>query len=229
MHFLILLFRLPWIVYLVVAPLFFVGAAFTWVNGEKAEAAKAEMLRAKPPAAVAVESFNAARDANKAGEVNVIGQLDIERSMELTQTKNDRVIHRWSLIPVYPASAVDTSGNPPMVLVQDGELTDAQLMRMQTGMGKFGPILKIDGRLTTDTDAVSANEKVFAARGPDTSRAALVDPFENGRADGLKPSDDSRNIAIGLGIFGLLCVGYAFIRRAMTAGGPGGTTEGGYI
>jgi len=214
MRLIILLFRLPWYVYLGLAPLLLAGGIALFVNAKTEEAAKVQALHAPPPAAVSIEKFAAARDIGMAGEVNIVGQLDIARSMELIESKSGgRERHHWTLIPIYPAKAADSSGPAPGVLVQDGPVSEAQLAQMQTGQGAFGPVLKIDGVKTTEIDAVSANERVFRARGPDTANAILIDPFENGRSDGLKPSGDKRDGSIALAIFALLTAAYGLFQR----------------
>lgn len=209
-----LLFRMPWWVYFALAPLAVAGAGYTWLDDRHAEAEKAAALRQSPPAPVAIEAFDPARNVARAGEVMVTGQVDFTDAMELTETKRGVEEHHWTIAPIYPASAADTAAPATGVFVHDGAISDEQIKRMVTGTGPVGPVLKIDGlRRTDDTTEQAVRKGLTKIRTVDAP--LLVDPFVAGRSAGLAPSTAGLSLAIGLLVLAMVLGGVGAFRRSI--------------
>jgi hypothetical protein len=204
---------MPWWAYLVASPLILAGGIAFYFSDQQAESAKLIARHHAPPAAFAIEKFDPARDVGRANEVVVVGQVDLAKAMELTETKNGAEIHHWTVAAMYPADAADTSAPAIGAMVHDGVLSDQQLASFVVGRGPFGPIMKIDGVQTTEFSAQEAVRKTVSGKVTMAPSALLVDPFENGRKAGLAPSDSGK-IAAGVIVgLALLSLAYGFFRR----------------
>lgn len=208
-----LFFRMPWWAYVGLAPLILAGGVTAYFSAQDSEAAKLRARHRPPPAAIAIENFDRARHVGPANEVVLVGQVDMAKAMELTETKNGREIHHWTVAAIYAAGATDASQPALGALVQDSALTDAQLSQFVTGVGAVGPIMKIDGLLTDEFSAQEAVRKTVNGKVAMVSSPVLVDPFENGRKVGLAASDDGKIFAGVVAALALFCLGFGLYRR----------------
>jgi hypothetical protein len=205
------MFRLPAIVYLILAPIGVAGSVYLYLDDQKSEAAKTVARAAKPPAEVKIEAFDPAKNTGTANEVVVLGQVDMDQSMEVTRSKSGTVRERWLIAPVYPTTATDTSAPAIGVMLQHGTATGEQLAHLVVGEGKFAPILRLDGSLLppgSDRQAIDeVSDRMKIAPG-----AIYIDPFEDGRAAGLAASTNGRDASIAVLVVSLLIGAFGLFR-----------------
>lgn len=208
-----LLFCLPWWAYILASPLILAAGIFGYFSDQEAEAAKMLARHRPPPAAAAIEKFDPAHNVGPANEIVLVGQLDMARAMELTETKSGREIHHWTVAAIYPATATDTAQPALGAMVKDGALSDRQLAGFVVGNGAFGPVMKLDGLRADDFSAQEAVRKTIGGKVTMAPSPVLIDPFENGRKAGLAPSDSGRIFAGLVATIALLCLGLGLYRR----------------
>jgi hypothetical protein len=205
-------FRLPPILYLLLAPLMLAGAGYLFYDHQNKEAEKAVARAAPAPALVKIEAFDPARNTGAAHEVNVLGQVDVSQMMEVTRSKRRQVKERWLIAPVYPTTAVD--GNAPAigVFLQHGDASEDQLIKLKAGDGPFAPILRLNGTLLepgADRQALDeVTDQIKIA-----PNAIYIDPFEQGRGAGLAASTGGRDAAIALAVLALLVAAWGEFQR----------------
>ncbi|MCW3836362.1 hypothetical protein ACFQ1E_10955 [Sphingomonas canadensis] len=206
-----MLFRLPAIAYFAIAPLGVVMAVTLYFQDRAEEAEKAAARAGKPPALVKIEEFQKGRNVGPAHEVNVLGQVDVTRMVELTRTKRGVESDRWVMAPVYPTNA--TSNAEPAIgqMIQRGHVSDAALQKLIAAEGAFGPIMVLDGQMVEPSNERKALDEI-ADKIQLAPTALLVDPFEEGRTAGLAPSTSGRDTAIFALILALLVAGYGAFR-----------------
>lgn len=201
--------------YFLLAPLIFAFGVYMLVTEQQKEAAKAAALAGKAPAAVVIEQFDRTRNVGPANEVHIVGQVDLSRMMELTETKRGVERGRWNVAPIYAVGAKDNTGPVLGVFDQHGSISDAQLSSMIIRNGAFAPIMKINGQITTEFKDIRAVEK--ALKDPKLAdNALIVDPFEDGRAAGLAASGEGQTIALVIMGLAVAVLGYGwflFVRR----------------
>ena len=202
-------FSLPPIVYLILAPLGAALAIYLFIDDRQQEADKAAALASKPPAIVKLEAFDATKHTGKANEVAVLAQMDANQIMDLTQSKRGSVRNHWTIAPLYATDAADTSQPAIGVMVERDPISDEQMSKMVVAAGKFGPILLLNGATVSRSSESKALGEV-EGRTKIAPDATIINPFEAGRAVGLAPSDDGRNVALfvlvaalGIGGFGV--------------------------
>ncbi|MDH7972240.1 hypothetical protein QH494_08595 [Sphingomonas sp. AR_OL41] len=210
-----LLFGLPWWAYILASPVILAAGIFGYFSDQDSEAAKMLARHRPPPAAVAIERFDAKRNVGSANEIVLVGQLDMARAMELTETKSGREIHHWTVAAVYPATATDTSQPALGAMVKDGAISDRDLAAFVVGDGAFGPIMKLDGLQKTDFAAQEAVRKTVEGKVTMAASPVLIDPFDKGRKAGLAASDDGKVFAGVVAAIALLCLGFGLYRRWM--------------
>jgi hypothetical protein len=208
-----MLFNLPSLAYFMIAPgvLFLFGIVSWQAMGDDAERLKA--LKHAPPTMVPLENFDLARNKGDYSEVAVRAQLDVERIIDITKTKNGEEKGRTLVAPLYTTVAKDRAEGLRAVMVYDGVVTDQQLGSMAIARGAFGPIIAIDGVITDDfslrKDALSALER----SGGMPTGTMIIKPFVHGREAELKP----REMTIPLLITGLVLASviaiYGYFRR----------------
>lgn len=217
------LFRLPPVLYLLASPLLLAAGVFLHFQDQNNEAAKAKALTHEPPAEVALEAYDQAKNKSDYDEVVILAQLDLDSMVEVTKSKRGVERDRATIGRLYPVGAADKSAPAPALLVADGTLTDDQLKKMLVldKKGAFGPIIRINGRegYVGHSSAVSkATES-----GPAIAEKALrIEPFQNGRKVALTPSP-AGDLFLGLGsAASLLLTGFGLFRhqrnRAKAAG-----------
>lgn len=208
------LFRLPSIVYFLASPLLLAAGVVLFVQDQNNEAAKAKARTHEPPAEVALEAYDPAKNKSDFDEVVVLAQLDVDTMVEVTKTKRGVERDRATIGRLYAVGAADKSAPAPALLVADGSLSDEQLKAMVVPdkQGAFGPIVKIHGREGSagHYDAVSEATK----SGPAVAEKALhIEPFQNGRHAALAPAP-AGDLFLGLGgVASLLLTGFGFFRH----------------
>ena len=205
--------RLPPLVYFIIAVLMVIVSVTTFLDHQKDEAVKAQARAGKRPEAVAIENFDRTRNVGLADEVTILGQLDADRVIDVSETKDGRETDHWTIAPLYPTDAEAPTAEAPAVFVQHGAITDKQLVALAVGPGKFGPILLLNGKMETQVNGPSQVRKALNGRVAVAPAAIYVDPFEEGRLKGLEASTSGRDIAIVALIVALVITGYGFYRR----------------
>lgn len=204
-------FRLPPLVYLVLAPLGIALAVYLYIDDRQSEANKAAARAGKPPALVQIEKFDPARNVGAAQEVNVVGQVDFRQAMELTRSKRGVERDRWVMAPIYATTATKPEGPAIGLMIQHGSIADAQIEGMVAAEGAFGPILRLNGIAVDRASETKAVEEM-STRVSLSPTALLVDPFEAGRAAGLAPSTAGRDVALAALVISLLVAAFGAFR-----------------
>lgn len=205
--------RLPPLVYFIVAVSVVVLSGLMFFDHQRDEAAKAQARAGKRPEAVVIEQFDRTRNVGPADEVTVLGQLDVDRVVDVSKTKDGRETDRWTIAPIYPTNAQAPNGAAPAVFVQHGSLTEQQMVRLAVATGKFGPILLLNGKMEKHADGSEEVRKALDGRVAVAPEAIYIDPFEEGRLKGLEASSTGRNIAIFGLVVALAIAGYGIYRR----------------
>jgi len=204
-----LLFRLPPLVYLVLAPLVLGIYLFIDENGRDAERAAA--LSHAAPKPIAIQALKSGDTGNDFNEIVVKGQADINNMIELTKTKNGAATGSDLFIPLYPTDAKDLSGPVTAVIEINGTVSDAQLDALYDSDGPAGPVLMANGVLSegTSSDARTALEgrKTLAAK------VYTIEPFINGRKEGLKPTGQGSTLLGFAFVIAALLGGYGYYRK----------------
>ncbi len=203
--------RLPALVYLVLAPLGLALAAYLYIDDRQSEADKAAARAGKPPALVQIEKFDPARNIGAAQEVHVAGQVDFAQAVELTRSKRGVERERWVMAPIYATTAEKPEGAAIGLMIQRGAMTDTQIEAMVVQMGKFGPILRLNG-FAVDRMSESKAIDELSGRVTLSPNALLVDPFEAGREAGLAPSTTGRDVALVALVISLLVGAFGAFR-----------------
>lgn len=210
------LFRLPPMVYLVLAPILAVLgiALFIYENGQDAERAAA--LSHSAPKPVELQSITSGDSGSDFNEIVVAGQADIDAMIELTSTKRGRETGRELFIALYPTDAADFSGPVTAVLEIDGVVSDEQLGEMYVGDGPAGPVFLANGILSEGSNSDAS--EAFAGRKTLAPSIYTITPFIEGREAGLKPTEmGSTFLMLGL-ILAAVVGGYGyFLKRRRDA------------
>lgn len=209
------LFRLPGIVYLALAPFVLAFAVYFYIDDQHREAAKAAERAAKPPAEVTIEKFDRAHNTNSAQEAVIVGQVDLSRSYELSITKRGSETGHYVLAPIYATTAKDVAGPAIGVLMQEGRLDDDQIRKMAVATGPVGPLLRIDGKVLA-SDEINGHDSEFRGHVEVAQNAVYIDPFENGRGEGLAPSDAGKFGAIAFAVIAVAMGLFGFFKRRKT-------------
>jgi hypothetical protein len=208
------LFRLPAIVYFIAAALLLAGGVAMYVQDQANEAAKAKALTHEPPAEVALEAYDPAKNKSDYDEVVVLAQLDLDSMVEVTKTKRGVERDRATIGRLYPVGASDKSAPAPALLVADGTLSDEQLKAMMVPdkQGAFGPIVKINGR-EGSAGHYSAVSKATESGPPVAENVLYIEPFQNGRTAALAAAPMGEVFLGAGGVGALLLAGFGFFRR----------------
>lgn len=207
-------FTLPPVVYCGIGGLIALVAIAIFFSDRSAETEKRAVLAGKPPAAVQIDKFDRARDVALGGEVMIEGQIDTAKMIDVTETKDGSVVKRWFVAPLYPVAAKTPAGLATGAIVQEGNITDPQLKSFIVSEGPFGPVMRLNGKLTEGGNAISEAAKSGVIVGP---TPVYVDPFEDGRAAAFAPSNDGRDGSLLVLIAGLALIGYGLIRWVVIA------------
>ena len=206
------LFRLPPVVYFVLAPIFVVLGIALFIQGNSDDAERAAALSHAAPEPVALQDVASGDTGSEMNEIVLVAQADFDNAMVLERTKRGRTRSSETFIPLYATDAADFSAPVAAVMEIDGSVSDEALFQMYVEDGPAGPIFAINGLLddTTNLDVPKAFEGIKAVSdGP----FYTVRPFLEGREEGLKP----RNAGTGLLIFALVIAallgGYGYFRK----------------
>ena len=206
------LFRLPPLVYFILAPILAALGVFGMLSLRADDAERRAALSHAAPAAVQLESVSSAETGNDYNEIVLNAQADVWNTMIAERKKRGRVRSRTTFVPLYSTTAPDFEGAVIGVLEVDGEITDAELEAMYTADGPAGPIFTVNGVLDESTLNSGA---VKALSGVKTVADAVytVEPFLNGREEGLAVKEHGSNLLIFALILAALVGGYGFLRK----------------
>ncbi|WP_299196253.1 hypothetical protein [uncultured Erythrobacter sp.] len=205
------IFRLPPIVYFVLAPaLLALGIVmYVYENGRDAERTAA--LSHDAPAMIELAEITSAETGNDFNEVTVRAQVDPLNMIELVKTRRGRERGRKLFAPLYPADAADFSAPATAILEIDGRVSDDELGQFYLEDGASGPVLVLNGVLESsfNSDAREALENSVAL----ADGFYTIKPFVNGREVDLKPSGNASIFVIFGLILAALLGGYGFLRK----------------
>ncbi len=205
------LFRLPPIVYFILAPLVLALGVFMFVYENGRDAERQAALSHDAPAEIALTAITSDETGNDFNEVVVRAQADVENMIEMVKTKRGSERGRKLFTPLFPADAEDFSGEVLAIMEIDGMVTDQQLDQMYVDDGAVGPILLINGVLEGGHNG-DANE-ALASRVNLASDYRTIKPFINGRQAGLEPKGmGSTMLILGL-IIAAILGGFGFFRK----------------
>jgi len=194
-----LLFRLPSIVYFIVAPIALALGIWGYTSILQDDAERARALAKAPPAAVAIEKYDPAKNKGEYNEAVILAQLDVAKIIDVVKKKGSRETGRVVVAPLYATDAKERTPVVPLVLVTDETLTDTQISAMAVGQGAFGPILKIDGLAQVDSGLSSDAQQALASVTTSWDKTVFIQPFGAGRAAALSKKGAS-GVVLGLGI-----------------------------
>lgn len=206
------LFKLPPMVYFVLAPLFVLGAGASYVLAGQDDADRAEALARGIPEGVLIEDV-ASNDSGYAfNEILVAGQLDLDNSMIVTRTKRGRERSRKELIPIYPTTAQELTGPMIGVLEIGDTFSNEALEAMIIGEGPVGYIFGMNGQLVgyADSDARRAFDEISK---PLADTVYTVELYEEGREKALEPLEAGNALLGILLLLGVAAGGYGFFRK----------------
>jgi hypothetical protein len=205
------LFRLPPLVYFVLAPILLALCIFWFVTDSNRDAERAAALSHDPPKPIAVQALKSGDSGSDFNEIVIRGQADVASMVELSKTKNGRTIGTDLFIPLYPTDAKDLNGPVTAVLEIRGNATDEQVEAMFESEGPAGPVLVANGVLYDGTN--SDARKAFDKRKTVAADLYTIQPFMNGRKEGLRASGRAPNwLYTGL-ILAAALGGYGFFRK----------------
>ncbi len=207
-----MLFRMPFWVYFILAPLVLAIGVSSYFSAEHDDAVRQQALSHGPPAVVAIERYNPAKNKGDYDEVMIEAQLDGAKIVDVSKTKGSRTVDDGTVAPLYPTDAKDRAGGISAIFVSDGKLTDDAIKAMIVRDGPFGPIIRIDG---IDTTADGKPEFVTTAEdkiGAVPEKTVFLNPFDKDRKVALAPKHEGMEILIIAGIAALLLGGYGLIR-----------------
>lgn len=224
-------FSLPWFVYLAVAPLLVVAGGYSFADTARHNAALDAAAAQPAPKPVAIENYRAARDSNSIGEVTLLAQIDLNNMIDVTRTKRGVERDHWVIAPLYPMNAKDRSAPAPGVLVQRGRLEDEAARRLIKGDGPIGPIVQLNGLMVDDFGDIRAIDTALDGKVKLAAEPIRIDPFEEGRAQGIANAHDPQIIAYLCFAAAVVALGFGLYRRQRTkaaaVSGDGG--EASYI
>jgi hypothetical protein len=208
------MFRLPWIVYVVLAPLVFGFGIWAYFDEQSQNAERAKALSHAPPPPVKVEAFDPKAKRSDFNEVTLLAQADTAHMIEVSKTRKGRETSRSLVMPLYATTATAATGVPAAILVSDENMSDAALEKLIVEKGNFGPIMKIGGLVSDDFSARDVAKEALTKSGQYGETTTIIEPFERDRAAELQQKDNG-GVMLGLGtILGLLLGAYGWFRRS---------------
>ena len=205
------LFRLPPMVYLVLAPLCLAAgvAMLIYENGRDAERTAA--LSHDAPALIELAAITSDDSGSDFNEVTVRAQVDPMNMIEMVKTKRGSERGRTLYAPLYPADAADFSGEALAVMEISGSVSDDQLAQFYVSDGAAGPVLVLNGLLEG-----AGNNKAFDALGQSvklTNGFRTIKPFVNGRQVDLKPTGMGNVLLMLSLVLAAIFGGYGYFRK----------------
>ncbi len=205
------LFRLPPLVYFVLAPILLVLGVFMFFYEMNRDGERAAALSHDPPKPTAVQALKSGDSGSDFNEIVIRGQADVASMVELSKTKNGRTIGTDLFIPLYPTDAKDLNGPVTAVLEISGNATDEQIEAMFESEGPAGPVLLANGVLNEGTG--SDAREAFNGRKTLAADFYTIEPFMNGRKEGLKAADMGTTWLLAGLILAAALGGYGFFRK----------------
>ncbi len=215
-----MLFRMPFWVYLLLAPVALVLGISAYFGAEHDDAVRQKALSHGPPPPVTIERYDPSKNKSDYNEVVIEGQLDVDKIVDVTKTKGSRTVGTGTVAPLYPTGAKDRSGGIKAIFVSDGILSDQAIKAMIVRDGTFGPVIRIVG---IDTTASGTPEYLRTAQekiGTIPANAVFLNPFDGDRKKELAPRREGTGFLIFGAIVGLLLAGYGLYRKPSAAPDP---------
>jgi hypothetical protein len=211
------LLRLPPAIYFIVAPFLLGFGVYFYFDIERGEVEKTEARSHKAPAAVALESYNPAKNKGDFNEVVVIAQLDLNSMIQITKSRKGVERSRLSFGRLYPTTAKDINTPAPALLVAEGQFDSHKIATMVVGNGPIGPLVKLDG--LEDGAAGHAIDIAQAAKDgpPVVDKPIYIQPFVEGRDAALAQKNDGMFALLGGFILALAAGGYGYGRKQFLA------------
>lgn len=205
------LFRLPPLVYFVLAPVLLVLGVVLFFYEMNRDSERAAALSHDPPKPTLVQALKSDDSGSDFNEIVIKGQADVASMVELSKTKNGRTVGTDLYIPLYPTDAKDFTGPVTAVLEIRGNATDEQIEAMIESEGPAGPVLVANGVLhdgkSTDAREALDGRKTLAGD------YYAVQPFMKGRAEGLKAGDMGSTWLLAGLVLAAVLGGYGFLRK----------------
>lgn len=208
-----MLFRMPPIVYYVLAPLALAAGIFAYFSTEADDAERRKALSHAPPTPIALERFDPIKNKADYAEVTIDGQLDVAKIVDVTKTRDSRTVGQVTVAPLYATDAKDRSAGMKAVVVYDARISDEKLKSMIQRDGAFGPIVRVGGVATTDSELIADAKQALADKGGTPANVLFIKPYIEGRQAALETSGGSGFYAAIAGLIVALALGaYGFVR-----------------
>jgi hypothetical protein len=205
------LFRLPPLVYFVLAPILLTLGIFMFFYEMNRDGERAAALSHDPPKPTAVQALKSGDSGSDFNEIVIRGQADVASMVELSKTKNGRTVGTDLYIPLYPTDAKDLTGPVSAVLEIRGNATDEQIEAMFESEGPAGPVLVVNGVLYDGTNGDA--REAFSGRKTVAADLYTIQPFMKGRKEGLKPADMGGTWLLAGLVLAAALGGYGFFRK----------------
>ncbi|MDY7097535.1 MAG: hypothetical protein SXU28_05300 [Pseudomonadota bacterium] len=206
------LFRLPSIVYFVLAPIVLVLGIYAMITENGKDAERRAALSHDAPEITAVQDITSDESGSDFNEIVVAGQANVDNMLETTRSRRGRERSRTLFVPLYPTDAEDFSGEAIVLLEMDGYITDEQLVAMMLPEdGPAGPIMIANGVLESGINSKARDG--FEGAITLSADARTVEPFLNGRETDLQPKDMGMTLLIAALVIAGLLGGYGYFRK----------------
>ncbi len=205
------LFRLPPIVYFILAPIFAALGVALFISSNNDDAERAAALSHAAPDPVELQDVASADTGSDFNEIVLMAQADFDNEMILERKKRGRVRSTDSFIPLYPTDATDFSGPVVAVMEVDGVASDEAIAAMLEGDGPAGPVLRINGVFKGGADRNVS--EAFEGRKTLAQTMYTVKPFLEGREAGLEVKEAGTPLLIIGFILALIVGGYGYFRK----------------
>ncbi|MEO1730507.1 MAG: hypothetical protein AAFR64_07185 [Pseudomonadota bacterium] len=205
------LFRLPPIVYFVLAPIFAALGVALFISSNNEDAERAAALSHAAPDMVNLQDVTSGDTGNDFNEIVVVAQVDVDNIITLEKKRRRGGRSYEVFVPLYPTDATDLSAPVAAVMEIDGRVSDEKLAQFYITDGPAGPIFAIngvwDGSNNGDADDAFEGYKTIA------STVTTVRPFLDGREAGLQAKEAGTPLLIGGLILALLMGIYGYFRK----------------
>lgn len=206
------LFRLPPIVYFILAPLAVVLGIALFVTGLQDDAERAAALSHAAPEPVELQNVTSGDTGHDMNEIMLVAQADMNNAMVLERRKRGITRSSETFIPLFPTDADDFSAPVSAVIEIDGNVSDEALSQLYVADGPAGPVFVINGILDdgSNRDIAKAFEGFKeVASGP----VYTVRPFIEGREAGLKPREAGLPMLLAALALAAVLGGYGYFRK----------------
>jgi hypothetical protein len=205
------LFRLPPVVYFILAPLMLALGVYAYVDSNAQDAERRAALSHDAPAPISLQDLKSGDTGSDFNEIVLAAQVDVDNMIELSRERRGRTTGRELFIPLYPTDAADLNGPVSAVIEIDGMVSDEQLGQFYVADGPAAPVFVVNGVL--DAGSNMDVGKAFEGRKTVAETVYTVRPFMNGREAGLKPKESGTGLLILGLIVAAVLGGYGFLRK----------------